>query len=391
MTRHALVLGASGISGWAFTNQLLRNYPRPGVWSQITALSRKPMSEEECLHWPKDERLRLVSEFDVHNDPEEVLKRKFKEKIPDVNTSSTVHDPPPNPNDKDPHAISLNALRKTVTILDSLAPSLEFIYLQYGTFIYGLCFPVDFKHPLPLSESLPQLPPPFGDVFAFSRLSRFMEEFSADKAWKWCEGRPGDIIGFVPRLNVYNAVYPVAAYLSLYVYINGREAECPFPGSFGVWKALSNDSGADMIAKAAIHLSVLPDPAIKGQGFNLASSETPWSWDIKWPAICSWFGLVGTPPLDKWKDRTESMGPQEYVEAHKSEWNRMVEEYGLKGWTVISPTMDPSDKNWALTKLNADAPLSLQKLKSTGFSEEEDPKVSWFTALERMRIAKVIP
>ncbi|TPX20748.1 hypothetical protein DIZ76_016643 [Coccidioides immitis] len=146
-----------------------------------------------------------------------------------------------------------------------------------------------------------------------------------------------------------------------------------------------------MIAKAAIHLSLLPDPAIKGQGFNLASSETPWSWDIKWPAICSWFGLVGTPQLDKWKDRTESMGPQEYVEAHKSEWNRMAEEYGLKGWTVISPTMDPSDKNWALTKLNADAPLSLQKLKSTGFSEEEDPKVSWFTALERMRIAKVIP
>ncbi|TPX20747.1 hypothetical protein DIZ76_016642 [Coccidioides immitis] len=144
MTRHALVLGASGISGWALTNQLLRNYPRPGVWSQITALSRKPMSEEECLHWPKDERLRLVSEFDVHNDPEEVLKRKFKEKIPDVNTVTQVyylvHDPPPNPNDKDPHAISLNALRKTVTILDSLAPSLEFIYLQYGTFIYGLCF-----------------------------------------------------------------------------------------------------------------------------------------------------------------------------------------------------------------------------------------------------------
>ncbi|EEP81515.1 predicted protein [Uncinocarpus reesii 1704] len=386
MSRHALVLGASGISGWACTNQLLHDYPRPGIWKRITGLTRRPMDEEERSYWPKHDRLKLVSGFDVHNDSEEVLEQKFKEKIPDVNTVThvyyLVHDPPPTPGDKDPHAIGVGALRKTVTVLNNLAPNLEFIHVQYGSFIYGTCFPVDFHYPRPLSESLPSLPSPYGGFFSFSKLTDFMENFSSDKPWSWC---------FVPRINMYNAVYPIATYLSLYAYVNGKGAECPFPGSFGAWKALTNDGGADMIAKAAIYLSLLADPAIKGQGFNVASSDTPWNWEAKWPAICSWFGLVGMPPIDKYKDQTRTPGPEKYISAHKDQYNLMVAEYELKGWPVVSPTMDPSVENWALTKLNADANINLQKLRSVGFTEEEDPKISWYTALDRMRKAKVIP
>jgi hypothetical protein len=89
--RHALVLGASGISGWAFTNQLLHDYPRPGIWERITGLSRRPINEEEASYWPRDDRLRLVSGFDIHNGPEETLMQKFKEKIPDVHTVTQVY------------------------------------------------------------------------------------------------------------------------------------------------------------------------------------------------------------------------------------------------------------------------------------------------------------
>jgi hypothetical protein len=200
-----------------------------------------------------------------------------------------------------------------------------------------------------------------------------------------------NFIGFVPRINSWNGVYPIAMYLALYTEINGKGAQCPFPGSFGAWKALTNDAGADMIAKASIHLSLLSDPDIKGQGFNVASTETPQSWEVKWPAICAWFGLVGSHPVDKEKDKTKTPGPDEYIRSHKAEFDAMVQNYGLKGWEVTSPTMDPSDNNWELTKYYSDHHVSLQKLKSTGFTEEEDAIDSWVTALERMRKAKVIP
>lgn len=145
-----------------------------------------------------------------------------------------------------------------------------------------------------------------------------------------------------------------------------------------------------MIAKEAIHLSLLNDPSVKGQGYNVASSATPASWEITWPAICSWFGLLGKPPVDREKDTTKSPGPDDYIRAHETEYKRMLEEYGLKGWSVVSPTMDGSS-NWGLTKLNFNRQLSLQKLRSTGFTEDEAPKDSWIAALERMSKAKVIP
>lgn len=179
-------------------------------------------------------------------------------------------------------------------------------------------------------------------------------------------------------------------YLSLYRYINGNGAECPFPGSFGTWKALTNEAGADMIAKAAIHLSLLDDPSVNGRGYNVASSATPASWEATWPAVCAWFGLVGQPPVDREKSTTVSAGPDEYISMHQAEYERMLEEYGLKGWPVVSPTMDGSP-NWGLTKLGFDQQLDLQKLRATGFTEDEPPKDSWIVALERMRKAKVIP
>ncbi|KAK2872035.1 hypothetical protein FQN49_002611 [Arthroderma sp. PD_2] len=362
--RHALVLGASGISGWSFINQLLQGYPQPGTWSRITGVTRKPMSEEEFSYWPQsgeDTAFQLVSGFDIHNDTEETLREKFKRDVLDIHTVTQVYylvqDPPSKDDDPEPFAASLNSLRKTVTVIEDLAPNLEFIHLQYGTFIYG---------------------------------TKWMSEYSADKPWSWCETRPDEIIGFVPRINSYNAVYPIAMFLSLHRFINGQGAECPFPGSFGAWKALSSDAGANMIAKASIHLSLHPDPSIKGEGFNVASSETPWSWEMKWPALCEWFGLVGKPPVDNEKKETRSPGPDRYIQTHEAEYRDMVHEYNLKAWNIASPSMDGSE-NWGLTKLNSDRQLDLHKLRSVGFMEDESPRDTWINVLELMRKARLIP
>lgn len=111
-----------------------------------------------------------------------------------------MQDPPSKDNDTEPFATCLNSLRKTVTVIESLASNLEFIHLQYGTYIYGVCFTEEFYHTVPLSESLPPLRKPLVDRLHYPVWTKWMNEYSADKSWKWCETRPDEIIGMKKSL-----------------------------------------------------------------------------------------------------------------------------------------------------------------------------------------------
>lgn len=84
---HALVLGASGISGWSILNQA-RTYPTPSTFSRITGTTNRPLTLEQA-RIPKDDRIKLVSGIDFTKSVDEVVKL-LKEKIPDVNTVTHV-------------------------------------------------------------------------------------------------------------------------------------------------------------------------------------------------------------------------------------------------------------------------------------------------------------
>lgn len=49
---HALVVGASGLAGWAVVDQLMRNYPEEGVFSRVTALTNRPLDVAKSF-WPQ--------------------------------------------------------------------------------------------------------------------------------------------------------------------------------------------------------------------------------------------------------------------------------------------------------------------------------------------------
>jgi hypothetical protein len=66
MSKVALVFGASGVSGWAFVNELLHDYPQPRIWKKIHALTNRPLSQTSSL-WPVDPRLNLISGIDLLN------------------------------------------------------------------------------------------------------------------------------------------------------------------------------------------------------------------------------------------------------------------------------------------------------------------------------------
>jgi hypothetical protein len=85
MAKSALVFGASGVSGWAFVNELLHDYPRPETFQKIHAFSNRPLSHATS-QWPCSPLLYLVSGIDVLNGIQEDLETAFQriEGIEDV-------------------------------------------------------------------------------------------------------------------------------------------------------------------------------------------------------------------------------------------------------------------------------------------------------------------
>lgn len=84
---HALVLGASGISGWSLLNQA-RVYPTPTTFARITGTTNRPFTLEQA-HIPQDPRLQIASGIDFTKSVDTVAKA-LKDKIPDIASVSHV-------------------------------------------------------------------------------------------------------------------------------------------------------------------------------------------------------------------------------------------------------------------------------------------------------------
>jgi nucleoside-diphosphate-sugar epimerase len=86
----ALIFGASGVSGWAFVNEILNDYPRKGIWDSVYALTNRPLSQKTAM-WPDDPRLHLVSGIDLLEGSQEDLEDKLKSKIKGVKQVTHVY------------------------------------------------------------------------------------------------------------------------------------------------------------------------------------------------------------------------------------------------------------------------------------------------------------
>lgn len=88
--RCALVFGASGVSGWAFVNELLHDYPEKGSWAQVHALVNRPLKREDAL-WPDDSRLHIVSGVDILKATQEELERILEDKVQGIERVTHVY------------------------------------------------------------------------------------------------------------------------------------------------------------------------------------------------------------------------------------------------------------------------------------------------------------
>ena len=90
---HALVVGASGVAGWAVVDQILEQYPNPGTFSTVTALVNRPLTVADS-GWPELSpqlpQLDLVSGIDLTTGTADEFNVILNEKVTDVSRVTHV-------------------------------------------------------------------------------------------------------------------------------------------------------------------------------------------------------------------------------------------------------------------------------------------------------------
>jgi nucleoside-diphosphate-sugar epimerase len=78
----ALVFGASGISGWAVTKNLL-SYPTATTFARVIGLTNRPVDLDNSQLPTDDSRLEVYSGLNLRGELSEVIAH-MKEKVPNV-------------------------------------------------------------------------------------------------------------------------------------------------------------------------------------------------------------------------------------------------------------------------------------------------------------------
>lgn len=131
---HALVFGASGITGWAIVNAILNNYPSPETFHRITALTNRPLSHD-AAQWPASDNLQVVYGLDLLRGDQAALESEMKQRVRDMQTVTHVYffAYVMDMNAKKEIQVNVDLLRRAVTAVENLSPQLKFVVLPTGT------------------------------------------------------------------------------------------------------------------------------------------------------------------------------------------------------------------------------------------------------------------
>lgn len=131
---HALVFGASGITGWAIVNAILNNYPSPDTFDRVTALTNRPLPPD-VAQWPASDKLQVGSGLDLLRGDQAALEREMKQRVRGIETVTHVYffAYVMDMNAEKEIQINVDLLRRAVTAVESLSPQLKFVVLPTGT------------------------------------------------------------------------------------------------------------------------------------------------------------------------------------------------------------------------------------------------------------------
>ncbi|KAF1965513.1 hypothetical protein BU23DRAFT_584972 [Bimuria novae-zelandiae CBS 107.79] len=382
---HALVIGASGVIGWAVVDQLLRGYPTPGTFAQVSALVNRPLSLEDAF-WPRSEgesgvELELTSGPDLLGTEAEI-ERVLREKVGGVESVREVFYFEVRNDHIEEVKVNVGMLRRLVRSIARLSPTFRaegFLVYPGGTRGYGIYRP-DGVFTAPLREEMAEcLPEDYARTVAYPHYRAILTAESTHQGWSWCELCPDVVVGFTPNGSGFSLGGHWAVYLYAYALVHGKGAEVPFPGTLAGYDAQYTETSTAVLARVGIH-AALHASTFRERIFNVADSGVPGRMRERWPEIAAWFGLRGVTPREG--ASAEDVKPSEFVKAREE----LLREKGAKGVQIWNAGQLDSYGYW----LTFDRQLSLERLREAGFEEERPPREGWEEAFEMFRRAGMI-
>jgi nucleoside-diphosphate-sugar epimerase len=352
MSKHALIVGATGITG----SNLAENLLAEGGWA-VSGLSRSqsPIAGVKTLSCDlvdsKSVRAALADARPSHVFITAWSRQETEAKNCEVNG-----------------AIVRN-------VLDALeGRGVEHVALTTGTKHYLGPFESYAKTQpeTPFREEQERLP---GENFYYVQEDEVFAAAARD-GFTWSIHRPHTLIGYAVG-NAMNMAATLAVYASIC-----RETGRPFafPGSPEQWQAATDVTDARLLAKHLRWAATTKTAA--NLAFNVVNGEV-FRWKWLWPRIASYFGIEAAPYSGVPTPLEEQMSGAEPV------WNEMVKKFDLQ----------PNALSRVASFWHSDADLGRQietfndmgRSRKLGFLDYQDTTGSFIDAFERLRADRIIP
>lgn len=352
MSRSALVVGATGVTGTPFAEELLH-----AGW-KVYGVSRRPPTLRAGTPLEAFEHV----PFDLKDGD---ATRTALARRPDI--THIFHCA----NDGD-SAVRTRMLVHVLDAVRDVAPQLENVNLLQGTKYYG-CHLGPFK--TPAHESDPRIP----DCDFYYSEEDLIRARQAGQRWRWTAVRPHSVCGYASG-NPMNLAVVLGIYGAMLKHLGRPFA---FPGNEACFNALFQVIDAERLARAAIHVSTRAECG--NQAFNVGNGDW-FRWRHLWPRLAAYFGL-------------EAAGPQavrlpEFLADHQALWQDMSRNYGLQPFPYERvATWAQGDYRAPNSRMSCeyDVLSDTVTIRQQGFNEVEESGAMFLRMFERYRRERIIP
>jgi len=266
----------------------------------------------------------------------------------------------------------LRILSNLLDAAEAEAPGLRNINLLQGMKYYG-CHLGPFLTPAREDD-----PRPRRNAFYYDE-EDFIRRRQAGKSWAWTAIRPHSVCGYSDG-NPLNLALALAVYGSL-----RRELDQPlwFPASEACFNALFQVMDAELLARAAIHVST--EPRCANQAFNVNNGDI-FRWRRLWPAFAGFFGIPAAGPGE--------VSLAAFLEQHAAVWAALAARHGLKSYPLDRlPGWVRGDYSAPNSRLACEYDLIADtvRIRMAGFTEAISSEAMFLRLFRRYREERIIP
>ncbi len=199
---------------------------------------------------------------------------------------------------------------------------------------------------------------------------------AAREKFTWSVHRPHTLIGYAVG-NAMNMATTLAVYASICAK-TGRPFV--FPGSPQQWQAATDVTDARLLARHLVWAATTPKAA--NLAFNVVNGEV-FRWKWLWPRLGAYFGLEAAPYPGEPRPLEESMADAGPI------WDALVREHGLAAnplSRVASFWHSDADLGRQVETFN-----DMGRSRALGFLDYQDTTQSFRDAFDRLRADRIIP